>query len=85
MGGTTKKAIGFFKAAILGGIVFLVPFVVIILILAKAFEIMKKLAVPFATVIPVDMVGGILLVNLLAAGRAQPLVRCGLYHAGRSS
>lgn len=68
------KSIGFFKTAILGGVIFLVPFVVILLILAKAFELMKALASPFTGLLPADMVGGILLVNLMAA--ASVVVLC---------
>ena len=56
----------FLKATLVGGIVFLTPIIVLVMILGKAFGIMSKLAAPLANWIPVDTVGGIALANLLA-------------------
>ena len=43
---------------VIGGIVFLVPIIVCIVILGKAFEIMRKLAAPLAHALPIDSVAG---------------------------
>jgi uncharacterized membrane protein len=56
----------FQKTTVLGGIKILVPIVVLVLIIAKAFEIMKKVAEPLSAFFPADMTGVILIVNLLA-------------------
>jgi uncharacterized membrane protein len=60
------RIVEFLKTAVIGGIIFLVPFVVILIIIAKAFEFMKAFATPFVAFIPFHSVGGILLINLLA-------------------
>ena len=56
----------FLKTTLVGGMVFLVPIVVLVMILGKAYTIMAKIAAPMAEWIPVDAVGGIALANLLA-------------------
>jgi len=61
-----KKMLGILKTTIFGGIIFLVPFIVIFAIVAKAFEIMKNLAAPLVSLAPVGPAGGVLIVNLIA-------------------
>lgn len=56
----------FVKTTLIGGIIFLVPIVILIVILSKAFELMLLLAMPLDALIPVDTVGGVALANLLA-------------------
>jgi uncharacterized membrane protein len=56
----------FIKTTIVGGIVFMVPIIIIIVILGKAFELMLKVARPIDKLIPIDSIGGIGFVNLLA-------------------
>ena len=56
----------FLKTTLVGGLVFLVPVIVLVMILGKAYAIMAKIAAPMAEWIPVDAVGGIALANLLA-------------------
>jgi uncharacterized membrane protein len=51
---------------VIGGIVFLVPIIVCIVILGKAFEIMRKLAAPLARALPIDSVAGVVVVDLIA-------------------
>lgn len=51
---------------IIGGLVFMVPIIVIIMILGKAFELMLKVARPIEKLIPIESIGGIAFVNLLA-------------------
>ncbi len=61
-----KGFFGFLKTTIFGGIVFLVPVIILFYFIGKAFEIMKKLADPLAPLIPFGAIAGILTVNLLA-------------------
>jgi uncharacterized membrane protein len=56
----------FLKTTVVGGIMFLVPAIIAVMILGKAFGIMSRLAAPLANWIPIDTVGGIALANLLA-------------------
>ena len=53
------------KTTILGGLVFLVPLVIVIAIVGKAFELMRRLAAPLGAWIPVDSVGGIATANIV--------------------
>ncbi len=54
------------KTTILGGVLFLVPVVVLLLILGKAYELSMMVAGPVDQLIPVERLGGVALVNLLA-------------------
>ncbi len=56
----------FIKTTILGGAIFLVPVVIVIVVLSKAHGIMMLVAEPMSDLIPVDAVGGIALANILA-------------------
>ena len=61
-----KKFLRFVKTTIIGGILFMVPFVILIMILTKAFQIMLKVAEPIDKLIPIETVGGVALANLVA-------------------
>jgi uncharacterized membrane protein len=54
------------KTTIVGGIVFMVPIIIIVVILGKAFELMLKVARPIDKLIPIESIGGIAFANLLA-------------------
>ena len=56
----------FLKTTLTGGIVFLLPVSVLLLILGKMHEVMVKLAAPLARWLPVDTVAGIAKADLLA-------------------
>jgi uncharacterized membrane protein len=56
----------FIKTTILGGVIFLIPVVIVIVVLAKAYNIMMLVAEPMSAWIPIDEVGGIALANVLA-------------------
>jgi len=56
----------FLKTTVVGGLVFLVPIIVVVAILGKAFGLMAALAAPLAGWIPIDSIGGVALANLLA-------------------
>ena len=57
----------FIKTTVIGGLLFLVPLVVLILILTEAAELMMMVAGPMADWVPIDSVGGMALANLIAA------------------
>lgn len=54
------------KTTILGGVIFLVPIVMLAILLTKAYSIGMTVADPIDKVIPYDTVAGIALVNILA-------------------
>jgi len=56
----------FIKSTVIGGLVFVVPFIVILALLLKALQFMMIIAVPLDSLIPVDNIGGIALINILA-------------------
>jgi len=56
----------FLKTTLIGGIVFLVPLIIIVAIIGKALEIIKKVAEPLSALIPSVSVGDIAIVNLIA-------------------
>ena len=57
----------FLMTMILGGVVFLLPLVFITIILGKAFELMMVVAKPIDKVIPLESVGNVAFVNIVAA------------------
>ncbi len=61
-----KGQIQVLKTTVIGGIVFLVPIIIVAAIVGKAFEIMKMVAHPLSALIPIDSVGKIAVVNLIA-------------------
>ncbi len=56
----------FLKTTVIGGLVFLVPIIVVMAILGKAHRLMVTLSAPLAAWIPIDAIGGVALANLLA-------------------
>lgn len=56
----------FIKTTIIGGLVFLVPVVIVVAVVGKAFKIMLLVAKPVGTLIPTEYIGGITAANLLA-------------------
>ena len=60
-----RKKIAPIKTTIVGGLVFLVPCIIIIAIVGKAFEVMGLIAAPFSAWIPVDSIGGIATANVI--------------------
>ncbi len=61
-----KKLYQLIKTTIIGGLIFLVPIIVVIAVLGKAYELMILVAKPLSARIPVDSIGGIALANVLA-------------------
>jgi uncharacterized membrane protein len=58
----------FIRTTVIGGVVFLVPFIVIVFVLGKAFQLMSHVAAPLSKVVPLETVGDIAVVNLIAIG-----------------
>jgi uncharacterized membrane protein len=55
----------FVRTTVIGGLVFLVPIVVLIMVIGKGLEITGKIAAPLAEVLPVDSVGDLAVVHVL--------------------
>ena len=53
----------FIKTMIIGGVLFLIPVVVVALVTQKAFDAMLVIAKPMADIIPMDSVAGVALAN----------------------
>lgn len=68
-----SDGIQFFKTTIIGGLLFLVPVGVLIIVLAKVVDLMLLVAEPLADLIPLDSVAGVALANIMAAERVQRL------------
>jgi len=56
----------FIKVTVIGGVVFLVPITVLVMILGKTASFLSRLAAPLATWVPLDTVAGVALADLLA-------------------
>lgn len=56
----------FIKTTIIGGLVFLVPLVIVTAVVGKALEVMTRVAAPMGHMLPVDSIGGVAVGNLLA-------------------
>ncbi len=61
-----EKRTNFLKTTLIGGLVFLIPFVIIVAVLGKAVRIMMLVAQPFSKMLPFEDVAGIAIINLLA-------------------
>lgn len=56
----------FVKTTIIGGLVFMVPVIIVVAVVGKALKIMMQVAKPLGNLIPVDAIGGIVVANILA-------------------
>ncbi len=54
------------KTIIIGGVVFLIPVIIVVIVLGKAFGLMMRLVKVIDAWIPIDTIGGVALVNILA-------------------
>ncbi|MGB5238694.1 MAG: DUF502 domain-containing protein [Flavobacteriaceae bacterium] len=55
----------FIKTTVIGGLLFLVPVVVLIVILIQAYGLMLKVAQPLEELIPIDEIGGVAIANII--------------------
>ena len=60
-----KSIVKLLKSTLIGGVFFLVPVVLLIIVLSKAYDIMLKIAQPLSDLIPLDNVGGVAVANIL--------------------
>jgi len=58
--------INFIKTTAIGGLLFMIPIVVVVIILNKAFNIMMLVAAPLDKLIPIESIAGVALSNILA-------------------
>lgn len=56
----------FLKTTLFGGVIFMIPITIIIVVLVKAHGIMVMVAKPFANYLPIDTIQGVAIVNILA-------------------
>lgn len=61
-----RKGIDFIKTTIIGGLIFLIPFVLIVIIVGKAVQIMRGILEPLHSLIPIESIAGVRLIILLA-------------------
>jgi len=64
--GQIQKHYSFLKTTLIGGLVFLLPLVLLVTVIGKGIQIMMMVAEPLDKLIPVESVGGIAFVNLIA-------------------
>ncbi|MGL6223793.1 MAG: DUF502 domain-containing protein [Steroidobacteraceae bacterium] len=57
----------FLKVTLVGGVMFLVPVVLLLVVLGKGLQFANKIAVPLAKLLPVSHLGGVAVTTLLAA------------------
>ncbi len=60
------KKIHFLRTTLFGGLVFLVPFIVLVVILSKAVRLMHAIAKPIGKFVPLETFGGIAIVDIIA-------------------
>ncbi|NIP31112.1 MAG: hypothetical protein GTN59_11305 [Candidatus Dadabacteria bacterium] len=56
----------FLMSTLIGGVVFVIPFIIIVALLLKAIQFMMLIATPLDAFIPIDRIGGVALANVLA-------------------
>jgi uncharacterized membrane protein len=54
------------RTTTIAGLLFLLPFAVVMLVVGKVFGVMQQLAAPLDAMIPIDAVAGVAFVNILA-------------------
>lgn len=60
-----KDLLQFLKTTVIGGLVFLVPVIVIVMVIGKALQLSRRVAEPLASFIPLDTIGGVALANVI--------------------
>ena len=55
------------RTTVIGGVLFLIPLVFVVVVFGKAFQIMKVVATPLGKLIPVESVAGFAMVEILTA------------------
>ena len=60
------KRASFLKTTLIGGLIFLIPFVILVAVIGKALKVMILFAKPLAQMLPFEAVAGIAVINILA-------------------
>jgi len=55
----------FMKTTALGGLLFLIPVIILVAIFTNAYQLMSKIAAPVLAIVPVERVFGVVVLNLL--------------------
>jgi uncharacterized membrane protein len=61
-----KNFASFIKTTLIGGIFFVIPLVLLVLIIGRVLDIFRKLVAPIADIIPIQVVGGIAISRIIA-------------------
>jgi uncharacterized membrane protein len=61
-----KSITSFIKTTFIGGLFFVIPVVLVIVLIGKALEILRKLVAPIAANIPLETIGGIAMARIIA-------------------
>ena len=61
-----RGGIHFIKTTVIGGLLFLVPVVVLIIVLTKAADLMLLVAEPLSDFVPLDSIAGVAVANIIA-------------------
>ncbi|HEY4645952.1 MAG TPA: DUF502 domain-containing protein [Steroidobacteraceae bacterium] len=62
-----KPILDFIKTTLVGGVLFLIPLVIVIVILAKAHDVARKIVEPLVQALPIQEIAGMGAAKLLAA------------------
>ena len=57
-----------FRTTIIGGVIFLIPFGILLAVAGKVYRVMEQLAAPLSNWVPIDRIGGIAVANLVTIG-----------------
>jgi uncharacterized membrane protein len=61
-----KRLFEFVKTTAIGGLLFLIPLIILIIVLGKAFNLMGALAAPIAKLIPLTSIGGLAIAEMIS-------------------
>ena len=56
----------FIKTTLIGGVVFLLPVVIVVVVVGEALSLMMAVAEPMADVLPIESLGGVAMANIVA-------------------
>ena len=60
-----KSKLSIAKTTVIGGIIFLIPLIILVIIMEKALGIMTVLSKPLSVLIPIESIAGIAVVDLI--------------------
>ena len=61
-----KRMWEFLRLTLIGGVIFLIPLVIVVVVIGRAFQIMKTVTAPLDNLVPIDSVAGFAIVDVLA-------------------